>query len=117
MVSWKAPIERRVLDAGGMRGVVIVSSVAYGDGGGGVPGLLLGSPRDSAGNLIMLGTGRQHWSTVHAADLADFFRRVLEHDSAQGRYVVGDGMNPTVADLTEAAGVADGRSRGGPRLR
>ena len=108
MVSWKAPIERRVLDACGMRGVVIVSSVAYGDGGGGVPGLLLGSPRDSAGNLIMLGTGRQHWSTVHAADLADFFRRVLEHDSAQGRYVVGDGMNPTVADLTEAAEVATG---------
>ena len=28
-----------------MRGVVIVSGVAYGDGGGGIPGLLLGSPR------------------------------------------------------------------------
>ena len=53
-----------------MRGVVIVSSVAYGDGGGGIPGLLLGSPRDDAGNLIMLGTGQQHWSTVHVADLA-----------------------------------------------
>jgi hypothetical protein len=24
------------------------------------------------------GPGQQHWSTVHAADLADFFRRVLE---------------------------------------
>jgi uncharacterized protein YbjT (DUF2867 family) len=78
LVSWKEPIERRVLGASGMRGAVIVSSVAYGDGVGGIPGLLLGSPRDSAGNLIMLGTGQQHWSTVHAADLADFFRRVLE---------------------------------------
>ena len=48
MVSWKEPIERRVLDASGMRGVVIVSSVAYGDGGGGIPGLLLGSPRRGA---------------------------------------------------------------------
>ena len=75
MVSWKPPIERRVLDAAGMRGVVIVSSVAYGDGGGGIPGVLLGSPRDDADHLIMLGTGQQHWSTVHAADLADFFRR------------------------------------------
>ncbi len=108
MVAWKAPIERRVLDAGGLRGVVIVSSVAYGDGGGGVPGVLLGSPRDSAGNLIMLGTGRQHWSTVHVADLADFFRRVLESDSARGSYVVGNGLNPTVAELTEAAAVATG---------
>ena len=38
LVAWKEPIERRVLDARDMRGVVIVSGVAYGDGGGGIPG-------------------------------------------------------------------------------
>ena len=108
MVSWKEPIERRLLDASGMRGVVIVTSVAYGDGGGGVPGILLGSPRDSAGNLIMLGSGKQHWSTNHVADVAEFFRRVLERDSARGYYVIGNGLNPTVAELTEAAAVAAG---------
>ena len=108
MVAWKEPIERRVLDAPDMRGVVIVSGVAYGDGGGGVPGVLLASPRDEAGNLIMLGTGRQHWSTVHVADLADFFRRALEQESARGRYVIGNGLNATVAELTEAAAVAAG---------
>ena len=108
LVAWRQPIERRVLDAADMRGVVIVSGVAYGDGGGGVPGVLLGSPRDDAGNLVMLGTGQQHWSTVHAADLADFFRRVLENDSARGYYVIGNGANSTVAELTEAAAVAMG---------
>jgi len=108
MVSWREPIERRVLGASDMRGVVIVSGVAYGDGGGGVPGLLLGSPRDDADNLIILGTGEQHWPTVHVADLADFFRRVLEDDSARGYYVIGDGANPTVRELTEAAAVAAG---------
>ncbi len=108
LVSWKEPIERRVLGATGMRGVVIVSSVAYGDGGGGIPGLLLGSPRDEAGNLVMLGTGQQHWSTVHAADLADFFRRALEDDSARGRYVIGNGLHPTVAELTDSAAAAVG---------
>jgi nucleoside-diphosphate-sugar epimerase len=108
MVSWKEPIERRVLGAADIRGVVIVSSVAYGDGGGGIPGLLLGSPRDDAGRLVMLGTGRQHWSTVHAADLADVFRRALEDSSARGRYVIGNGLHPTVAELTEAAAVAAG---------
>ena len=108
MVAWRGSIERRMLDAKDMRGVVIVSSVAYGDGGGGMPGLLLGSPRDEAGNLIMLGTGQQHWSTVHVADLAEFFRRVLESDSARGYYVVGNGLNSTVAELTEAAAVAAG---------
>jgi nucleoside-diphosphate-sugar epimerase len=108
MVAWKEASERRVLDADGMRGVVVVSSVAYGDGGGAVPGVLLGSPRDADGNLVMLGTGQQHWSTVHVADLADVMRRVLESDSARGYYVVGNGLNPTVAELTEAAAVAAG---------
>ena len=108
LVAWKEPIERRILDATDMRGVVIVSSVAYGDGGGAIPGVLLGSPRDDDGNLIMIGTGRQHWSTVHVADLATVFRHVLEDDSARGRYVIGDGLNPTVAELTEAAAVAAG---------
>ena len=108
LVAWKEALDRRVLDASGMRGVVIAPGVAYGDGGGGVPGLLLGSPRDDAGDLIMLGTGQQHWSTVHVADLADLFRRALEDDSAHGLYVVDDGSNPTVAELTEAAAVAVG---------
>src|SRR4029079_11675810 len=56
----------------------------------------------------MLGTGQQHWATVHVADLADFFRRALVDDSARGPYVIGDGLNPTVADLTEAAAAATG---------
>jgi nucleoside-diphosphate-sugar epimerase len=108
LVAWKKAIERRVLGAIDMRGVVVVASTAYGDGGGGIPGLLLGSPRDDEGNLIMLGTGRQHWSTVHVADLADFFRRALENDAARGYYVIGSGDSPTVAELTEAAAVAVG---------
>ena len=73
-----------------------------------MPGVLLGSPRDRDGNLIMLGDGGQHWATVHAADLADAFRRALEDDGASGYYIVADGLNPTVAELTEAAAVAAG---------
>jgi nucleoside-diphosphate-sugar epimerase len=108
MVAWKEPLRQRLLSQTGMRGIVVLSSVAYGDGGGGLPGILLGSPRDAAGNLIMLGTGQQHWPTVHAADLADFFRRVLEDDSAHGSYVIGNDLNPSVAELTQAAAVAVG---------
>ena len=108
MVAWKEPIERRLQEASGMRGIVIVSGSAYGDGGGGIPGLLLGSPRDPDRNLIMLGTGRQHWPTVHVADVAAVFRRALENDIARGYYVVGNGLNPTAAELTKAAAVAVG---------
>jgi nucleoside-diphosphate-sugar epimerase len=106
LVSWRVPIESRVLATKGMRGVIPISSVAYGDGGGGVPAVLLGSPRDDEGNLIMLGTGQQHWSTVHVADLADFFRRALEDQSAHGYYVLGNGVVSTVAELTEAVAAA-----------
>jgi nucleoside-diphosphate-sugar epimerase len=56
----------------------------------------------------MLGTGAQHWSTVHVADLANLFLRILESDSAHGRYISGDGLNPTVAELTEAAAASVG---------
>jgi nucleoside-diphosphate-sugar epimerase len=108
LVAWKEAIERRVLGANDMRGVVIVSGTAYGDGGGGIPGVLLGSPRDGDGNLVMIGTGQQHWATVHVADLADFFRRVLESGSAQGYYVIGNGSRATLAELTEAAAVVLG---------
>ena len=58
LVAWKEPIERRILEAPDMRGVVIVSGTAYGDGGGGIPALVLNSPRDDQDNLIMLGTRR-----------------------------------------------------------
>jgi nucleoside-diphosphate-sugar epimerase len=108
MVAWKEPIERRALAAKDIRTAIIVSSVAYGDGGGGLPGLLLGSPRDAAGNLIMVGSGKQRWSTVHVADLAEVFRRVLEDDTASGYYVIGNSQNPTVTELTDAAAVAAG---------
>jgi nucleoside-diphosphate-sugar epimerase len=108
MVAWKEAIDRRILGEPGMRGILIVSGTAYGDGGGGIPGILLGSPRDNDGNLIMLGTGRQHWATVHVADLAAVFRAVLENDIARGKYVVGNGLKPTVAELTEAAAEAVG---------
>jgi nucleoside-diphosphate-sugar epimerase len=108
MVAWKQAIDQRILDESGMRGILLVSGTAYGDGGGGVPALLLGSPRDIDGNLIMLGSGGQHWATVHVGDLAAVFRCVLENDAARGKYVIGNGLTPTVAELTEAAADALG---------
>jgi nucleoside-diphosphate-sugar epimerase len=108
MVAWKQAIDQRIVDESGMRGVLIVSGTAYGDGGGGIPGVLLGSPRDTEGNLIMLGSGGQHWATVHVADLAAVFRYVLENDTARGKYVIGNGLTPNVAELTEAAAAAVG---------
>jgi nucleoside-diphosphate-sugar epimerase len=56
----------------------------------------------------MIGDGGQRWPTVHVADLADVFRRVLEDDVARGYYVIGNGVYSTVAELTEAAAASVG---------
>jgi nucleoside-diphosphate-sugar epimerase len=45
---------------------------------------------------------------THVADLADLFRRVLEDRSARGTYVIGSGLNPTVAELSASAAGAAG---------
>ena len=108
LVAWKEPIEQRLLSARGIRTIIPVSGSAYGDAGGGIPGLLLGSPQDDGGNLMMIGEGHQHWVTVHVADLANFFRRALEQDEAHGYYAIGNGLDSTVAELTDAAAVAVG---------
>ena len=42
MVAWKEAIDHRILGEPGMRGILIISGTAYGDGGGGIPGILLG---------------------------------------------------------------------------
>jgi nucleoside-diphosphate-sugar epimerase len=108
MVAWHEPFHRHLLSQSGLRGIVVLSSSVYGDGGGAMPQIILGSPRDDLGNLIMVGTGQQHWSTVHISDLADFFRRVVEDEHARGTYVIGNGLKETVAELTEAAAIAVG---------
>jgi nucleoside-diphosphate-sugar epimerase len=56
----------------------------------------------------MLGSGRQHWATVHVADLAEVFRLVLERESAHGYFIIEDELRPTVAELTQAAAVSAG---------
>jgi nucleoside-diphosphate-sugar epimerase len=65
----------------------------------------------------MLGTGQQHGSTVHVADLAHFFRLVLEDDSATGYHVVGDGRNPSVSELAVVLAGAVPRSGEEARAR
>ena len=63
LVAWKEPIERRVLDARACAASCRCPASPTATAAEGLPGLLLGLTRDADGNLIMLGTGQQHWST------------------------------------------------------
>ena len=99
-----------------LRGIVIVSSVAYGDGGGAIPGTAARvSPRDDAGNLIMLGSGQQHWSTVQRCPIAMSSAARWRTTPLTATTSSGTHLNPTVAELTDAAAVAVGAPWSGPR--
>ena len=45
---------------------------------------------------------------MHVVDIAEFFRRALKSECARGYYVIGNGLESTVAEITEAAAVAAG---------
>jgi hypothetical protein len=92
LVAWKEPIERRVLAVNDMRGVVVVSSVAYGDGGEGIPsaGSLL--PDTAASRSVTLGHSTST-SSVNASRAASLFgrSRPVMVPSFRARLVAGPG--------------------------
>lgn len=71
ITSWRAEREERVLTSG-IRASLIAPAIVYGHGGG-IPNVLVGAPRDDSGALTLVGTGEQHWGTVHVDDLADLY--------------------------------------------
>ena len=107
IVAWRPAVTEQALATRGARVAIIASAEVYGDGGG-LPNLVVGSPRDAAGRLVTIGTGRQHWPTVHARDLANLYLRVIESPDAAGRFIAASGQNPTVLEMTEAAARAAG---------
>ncbi|WP_327139798.1 NAD-dependent epimerase/dehydratase family protein [Nocardia sp. NBC_01327] len=107
LVAWRPAICQQALDIPGARVSIISSAGVYGDGGG-LPNLIAGAPKDSEGRLTTIGSGRQHWGTIHAADLAEVFLRVIESSTASGRFIAASGDNPTVRAMAEAAARAAG---------
>ncbi|MGK5550384.1 NAD-dependent epimerase/dehydratase family protein [Actinomadura kijaniata] len=73
-VSWRAEAERRVLAAGGR---VVRPGMVYGEGGGGVPGLLAAKAAER-GTGVYIGEPGVRWPVVHVADLADLYVAVVE---------------------------------------
>ncbi len=100
LTGWRVESEQRLL-ASDVRASVVQPGIVYGKGAG-IASMLLGGPRDGDGALTLVGTGEQHWTTVHVDDLADLYLLVLE--AAPGAYVGVGGDSPTVRELGEAAG-------------
>jgi nucleoside-diphosphate-sugar epimerase len=109
ITAWRPPITQRVLGAAGIRSSVISPALAYGREDSLLHvitnGLRIGSD-DQA--LAIIGGGEQHWTNVHADDLAELYVLALEKAPA-GTYLIGaNGTNPTVGEITIAASEAIG---------
>jgi len=104
LTAWRQEREESLL-AGPVDASLVVPGIVHGKGGG-IPNLIVDSPRDADGAALAIGTGEQHWPTVHVTDLADLYLRVLDAEQA-GVFLGVSGENPTVSELVRAA-VGDG---------
>lgn len=98
ITAWRPEGEQSVLQAR-FKASVVQPGIVYGRGKG-IPAMLVAAVADGATHLI--GTGDQHWTTVHVDDLADLYVRVLEQAPGGKAYVAVSGDNPTVRELGEA---------------
>lgn len=104
-LAWLAAAEARVLDAPGVRGVVVRPPMVYGDGAGPVAGLVQRARSEGVARYV--GTGENRWSTVHVGDLALAYTLVLE-SRASGVFHVAEAVPVSMADLFSAVGDAAG---------
>ena len=103
LVAWRQALDARVLEAPGIRSVLIEPGIVHGHGGG-IPNLVVAAERtgDPAA-LRLVGPGTQHWTTVHVDDLAELYVAALTQAPHGARYLGVSGDNPTTRELGEAA--------------
>jgi nucleoside-diphosphate-sugar epimerase len=100
ITAWREEREARLL-ASGVRASVIAPAIVYGYGKG-IPNTIIDAPRSAHGALRLVGSGDQHWATVHVDDLADLYVAALESAPGGEIYIAANGQNPTVRQLGEA---------------
>jgi nucleoside-diphosphate-sugar epimerase len=104
-VAWRPELERLVLNAPRVRGVVLRPGVVYG-GRGGLPGMWFAGAE--AGELRVPGDGANRWAMVHVDDLAEAYVRVAQADVAGEVFNLTEGTAATLGELARAAGDAVG---------
>lgn len=106
LVAARPEIERAVLTAPGIRGLVIRPGNVYGLQGG-LTGLWFkGATIEHA--LTIAGDGRNHWAMVHAEDLADGYVRAAESGLSGEIFNLADHSQATVGDMVSAVARATG---------
>jgi nucleoside-diphosphate-sugar epimerase len=97
ITAWRQAREDRLL-AADVRATVVQPGIVHAPGQG-IPQVLVDAPRTGEGALELVGSGAQHWTTVHVDDLADLYVRVLASGEGHGRLLAVSGHSPSVRDL------------------
>ena len=99
--AWRAPLERRVLEATtlSLRTAVVRPGVVYGGKRGIVSDLL----KNALNGLVrVIGPGTNHWPCVYDRDLGELYARIAETPEASGVYHVNDEGDEQVNDIVQA---------------
>jgi nucleoside-diphosphate-sugar epimerase len=108
-VAWRPAVEQLVLNADGVRGIVIRPGVVYGRGGG-LTGLWF-EGASNGGVLQVVGDGYNHWAMVHVDDLAWGYLRVAQSKASGEVFNLVDSSRATVMEMASAAAQAVGKIR------
>jgi nucleoside-diphosphate-sugar epimerase len=109
IAAWRPAVDRDVMQASGVRSVVIQPAIVYGRGGGIPAGLVESARREGAAKFV--GTGENRWPTVHVEDLAELYVRALERAPAGTVLLAVAGPSVRVSEIARAA--SEGAGAGG----
>ena len=101
----RVEIEKRVLSAAGVKGIVLRPGCVYGYGGS-MTAMWFGGA--AAGSLDVVGDGHNRWATVHADDCADAYVRAASSGLSGEIFNVTDRSRAPVRRLVTAAARAAG---------
>lgn len=103
---WRPAVEQEVLQASGLRTVIVRPGCVYGKQGG-----LMSMWFDGVINkneLRVVGDGSNRWSLVHVDDLADAYVRIAEREATGSIFNIADGSQQSVGEMVQAIARATG---------
>ncbi len=108
LVAWRPAVEQQVLGGKeiGVAAMVFRPGMVFGRRGGVLAGFFKQGRQD--GVVRYVGTGENHWSAVHADDLAQLYRRALEEPAPGELFIACGGMPQQVKQIALAVAAACG---------
>jgi len=106
LVAWRPGHERTVLDADGIRGIVIRPGCVYGRQGSLTNSWFEGAYREHT--LKVIGDGTSRWSMVHVDDLARGYVRAAESGLGGEIFNICDRSRSTITEMARAVARAAG---------